>query len=140
MLSLRLAIFGLVAGIALWSLFSLLDMLREPELLRSTKAIVVKGCDPIESDEATRACPALFCQKALLDARTVSLRVKFSVSNDKRAGERHLITGAAANDATAQSDLYACVLERNKVVSAKLVDATVLEDLARQDADWELAP
>ena len=37
MLSLRLAIFAASVGIALWALFSLLDNLREPELLRSDK-------------------------------------------------------------------------------------------------------
>jgi hypothetical protein len=139
MLSLRLAIFGAVAGIALWSLFSLLDMLREPELLRSAKAVVVKGCDPIESDEAVRACPALFCQKALIDARLVPLRAKFTVSTDRGARDLRLVGGTATSEAS-RSDHFACILERNKVISAKLVDATVLSSLAAQDGDWEVSP
>jgi hypothetical protein len=139
MLSLRLAIFGLVGGIALWSLFSLLDMLREPELLRSAKAVVVKGCDPIESDAAIRTCPALFCQKALIDARVVPLRAKFTVSTDKQARDLHLIGGTATSE-SARSDHYACVLDRNKVTSAKLVDAAALSSLATQDGGWEVSP
>ena len=74
MLSLRLVIFAALFGVALWGLFSLLDNLREPELLRSAKAIVVKGCDPIESAEAQQLCPQLFCQKFLLDGRAVPPR------------------------------------------------------------------
>jgi hypothetical protein len=124
MLALRLAIFGLVGGIALWSLFYLLDILREPELLRSTKAVVVKGCDSMESDAALRACPALFCQKALIDARLVPLRAKFTVSSDERTGDLHHIGGTATSEA-ARTDRYACVLERNEVKSAKLVEAEV---------------
>lgn len=73
MLSLRLAIFAALSAVALWGLFSLLDTLREPELLRSPRAVVVKGCDPIESEQAARLCPQLFCQKSLLDARALQI-------------------------------------------------------------------
>ncbi|WP_161828992.1 hypothetical protein, partial [Steroidobacter agaridevorans] len=63
MLPLRLAIFAGVFGIALSGLFWLLGNLEEPELLRSKKMVVVKGCDPIEGEDAARICPQLFCQK-----------------------------------------------------------------------------
>ena len=86
MLSLRLTIFAALFGIALWGLFSLLDTLREPELLRSEKSIVVKGCDPMDSAEAQQLCPQLFCQKFLLDGRGVPLRSVFKVTVDTRAG------------------------------------------------------
>ena len=140
MLSLRLIIFALVGGVALWALFSLLDNLREPELLRSAKAVVVKGCDPIETDEAIQACPALFCQKALLDARAVPPRSKFTVTADKRAHERQLVTGTATTDAAGTAATFACVLERNKVVSARLVDGEQMNALASQDDGWTIEP
>ena len=140
MLTLRLIIFALIGGIALWALFSLLDNLREPELLRSTKAVVVKGCDPIESDDAIKACPALFCQKALLDSRAVPLRSQFTVTSDRRAQQTQLITGSATTDAAGTSALFACVIDSDKVVSAKLIDGEQMNALADQADGWTLEP
>src|SRR5688500_1745563 len=95
MLPLRLAIFAAVFGIALSGLFWLLGNLSEPELLRSKKAVVVKGCNPIEGEDAARICPQLFCQKFLLDTKAFELRYRFDVTVDKRAGAEHLIGGVA---------------------------------------------
>src|ERR1044072_9008773 len=95
MLPLRLAIFAAIFGIALSGLFWLLGNLSEPELLRSKKSVVVKGCAPIEDDDAARLCPQLFCQKYLLDTKAVELRYRFEVTVDQRAGARHLIGGVA---------------------------------------------
>lgn len=140
MLPLRLVIFAALGGIALWSLFSLLDALRAPELLRSPKAVVVKGCDPIESDDAVRLCPPLFCQKALLDARVVPLRTTFNVSTDKRAGSRQLIAGSAIVEESSPPALFACVLEGDNVAGARLIDASLMSRLAAEGGDWTLGP
>ena len=70
MLSLRLAIFAGLFGIALWGLFSLLDNLREPKLL---------------------------CQKFLFDKHAVPARSVFKVTVDTRTGEEHVIGGVVNN-------------------------------------------
>jgi hypothetical protein len=137
-LPLRLAIVLSLSGVALWGLFSLLDNLREPELLRSKKAIVVKGCDPIETDEARRMCPQLFCQKALLDARALSVRSSFEPTLDSGSAEQQLIGGVARSDDSASSP-YLCVLEQGRVVSARLVDAAELDAAASDAEDPEAA-
>lgn len=136
MLPVRLAIFAAVFGIALSGLFWLLGNLSEPELLRSKKAVIVKGCDPIESEHAARICPQLFCQKFLLDQRAFQLRYRFEVTIDKRSGAEHLIGGAAKpfvakpGDGPAQS--FACVLEGQRVVAGRSMTAAELAELAGQ--------
>ncbi len=95
MLPLRLAIFAGIFGIALSGLFWLLGNLDEPELLRSKKVVIVKGCDPIEGEDAARICPQLFCQKHLLDTKVFELRYRFDVTVDERDGGEHLIGGTA---------------------------------------------
>ena len=115
MLSLRLAIFAALFGIALWGLFALLGNLREPELLRSERAIFVKGCEPMESAQARSVCPQLFCQKFLLDQRAVPLRSVFKVTVDTQTGREHTIGGVV------QDQRFTCVLQDGKVVDARLV-------------------
>lgn len=138
MLPLRLVIFAAVFGIALSGLFWLLGNLSEPELLRSKKAVVVKGCDPIENEEAARICPRLFCQKFLLDRRVFELRYRFDVTVDKQAGAQHLIGGTTQpfvpkpGDGPAQS--FVCVLENQRVVDGRSVSADELAQLARQES------
>ena len=140
MLSLRLAIFAALFGIALLGLFSLLENLREPELLRSAKSIVVKGCEPMESAEAQRLCPQLYCQKFLLDGRSLSLRSVFNVTVDTKSGDEQLI-GGVVKTGTADSDQrFACILRDNKVAEARVLDGTHLDALAAQPADWSLEP
>jgi hypothetical protein len=135
-LSLRLAIFAGLSAVALWGLFSLLENLREPELLRSTKAVIVKGCDPIESDDARRLCPQLFCQKALLDARAFPLKATFAITVDRRDGERQLVGGDVHADAA--TNQFACVIERNKVLNARVVAPSELAALMTQPGGWML--
>src|SRR5688500_20305424 len=134
MLPLRLAIFAAVFGIALSALFWLLGNWSEPELLRSKKAVVVKGCDPIEGDDAARLCPQLFCQKYLLDTKAVALSYRFDVTVDQRSGAQHLIGGVAkpyiAGKGNHPDVNFACVLENEKVVSGRTVDAAELQALA----------
>lgn len=138
MLSLRLAIFAALFGIALWGLFSLLENLREPELLRSQKAILVKGCDPMESSKAQQVCPQLFCQKFLLDGRSVPLRSVFKVTVDTRAAGEHLIGGVVQSGAADSDQRFACILRAHKVAAGRLLDGQHLDALAAQPANWSL--
>jgi hypothetical protein len=134
MLPLRLAIFAVVFGIALSGLFWLLGNLSEPELLRSKKAVVVKGCDPVENEAAARICPQLYCQKYLLDTKAVALRYRFDVTVDQHSGAEHLIGGTAkpfiaGKNKDAQLN-FACLLENGQVVTGRTVDAEELDALA----------
>lgn len=134
MLPLRLAIFASVFGIALSGLFWLLGNLSEPELLRSRKAVIVKGCDPIENDQAARVCPQLFCQKYLLDAKAVPLRYRFDVTVDRNSASTHRIGGIARPFIAGKNNdpelHFACVLEQGKVVEGRTVTDVELEAFA----------
>jgi hypothetical protein len=136
MLPLRLAIFAGIFGIALSGLFWLLGNLDEPELLRSKKAVVVKGCDPIEGEVAARVCPQLFCQKHLLDTRVFELRYRFNVTVDQRSGREHLIGGVARpfvakpGDGPTSERSFVCVLERGRVVESRSLSAEELSELS----------
>ena len=140
MLSLRLVIFAAISGIALWGLFSLLDNLREPELLRSAKVILVKGCDPMESAQARQLCPQLYCQKFLLEGRRLPLRSVFKVTVDTTAGSERLISGVVQTGSADNEKRFACVLRDVKVTSGQLIDGAHLEALAAQPANWSLTP
>jgi hypothetical protein len=137
-LSLRLVIFAALSGVALWGLFSLLDNLREPELLRSPKAVVVKGCDPIESDDAVRLCPQLICQKALLDARLFPLRARFEITVDRTTASRRFVGGVVRENGSAESGRFACVVENNRATLARAVDPAELDTLANQSGEASL--
>lgn len=137
MLPLRLAIFAGVFGIALSGLFWLLGNLSEPELLRSKKAVIVKGCDPIEDEVAARVCPQLFCQKHLLDTKVFELRYRFDVTVDQRSGDEHLIGGVAkpfvakAGDGAPRS--FVCLFEGDRVVESRVVSDEELRGLAVEE-------
>lgn len=139
MLPLRLAIVAAVFGIALSGLFWLLGNLSEPQLLRSKKAVVVKGCDPIESEDAARVCPQLFCQKYLLDNGAFELRYRFDVTVDERSGSERLIGGVAkpfvAKPGDGPERSFACVLAGKRVVAGRALAADELGELADGD-DW----
>jgi hypothetical protein len=140
MLPLRLAIFAALFGVALSGLFSLLDNLSEPELLRSKKAVIVKGCDPVEGENAARLCPQLYCQKFLLDARVVELRSRFEVTVDQRSGSEHLIGGVTRPFPAAQGKMpeqtFACLMENDKVVAGRVLQPLQLEELSTQTTNW----
>jgi len=127
MLSFRSILVTALAAICLWGLFSLLDNLREPELLRSPKAVVVKGCEPMESEEAKRLCPQLLCQKALLDGKHVPISTRFQVTEDenrsREAGQvRQVIVGTGRPAGTGATELrFECVMENAKVSSARVL-------------------
>lgn len=136
MLPLRLAIFAALFGIALWGLFSLLDNLREPELLRSRKAIFLKGCDSLESDQAKLLCPQLLCQKYMLEKRGLPLRSVFKVTVDKRAGSEQLIGGVVRAGAADSDQRFACVLHDQKVAGGGVVNDERLKGLAAVAEFW----
>ena len=140
MLSLRLVIFAALSGIALWALFSLLDTLREPQLLRSDKAVVLKGCESMDSAQARALCPQLLCQKVLLEGRDVPLRSVFQVTVDTHAGNEHLIGGMVQTGAADNDRRFACILRDHKVTASQLVDGSHLEALAAQPSNWSLQP
>jgi hypothetical protein len=144
MLSFRMILFCGLAGICLWGLFDLLDNLKQPELLRSPKAIVVKGCDPVPADEAGKLCPQLYCQKAILDAKVVPLRSRFSVTIDKTQvslvpgpPDTHLVAGLARLGDDVQQP-FACLLDGHKVMASNAITPQLLEELAQQSGDWKL--
>jgi hypothetical protein len=136
-LSLRLAIFAALFGIALWGLFALLGNLREPELLRSARSIVVKGCEPMESEQARNLCPQLYCQKFLLEARGIPRRSVFKVTVDTRSGAEHLVGGVVQTAADSERR-FACILHDHKVTEGELIDDELLETLAAQPESWTL--
>jgi hypothetical protein len=137
-LSLRLLIFAGLFGIALWGLFSLLDKLREPELLRSTKSVLVKGCESLDTPQTQSACPQLFCQKYLLDGRGVPLRAVFKVTVDTKAGSEQLIGGIVQTGSADSEQRFACILRDHKVAAGEVVDGARLDALAAQPANWSL--
>lgn len=138
MLCLRLALVTTAAGLCLWGLFSLLDSLKEPGLLRSAKATVVKGCDSLEPEAAAQSCPALFCQKALLDTKQLPLAARFEVSVDRRDEDhQRVIGGSAYSGATSgttgdAATWFVCVVAGAKVLDARLVDREEFDELTAQ--------
>lgn len=138
MLSLRLILFSAGAAICLWGLFYLLENLKQPELLRSTRAVIVKGCAPAESEEAAVLCPQLHCQKALLDAKEFPLRTRFVVSLDRSSAPdtAHLIAGTLKDNETDFG--FACLMNENIVVARRRLKAGELAALAMQSGDWKL--
>jgi len=139
MLSVRLAVVTAVAGLCLWGLFSLLDTLKQPALLRSAQATLVKGCDSLASADAKRLCPALFCKKAVLDAKLVNSASPLTVTVDKRDGPKHrLIAGNSGSGTATDRQRFACLLDGAQVVAVKLLESSQLDELAGQSGDWAL--
>jgi len=140
MLSFRMMLFCGLAGICLWGLFDLLGNLKQPELLRTAKAVVVKGCEPAQSQEAIRLCPQLYCQKALLESKAVEVRSRFDITVDKTYPEvdsTRLIGGLARRrDDTRQA--FACLLDGHKVTASAVLEPRALEELAQQPGRWQL--
>ena len=116
MLSFRMILFCGVAGFCLWGLFNLLDNLKQPELLRTAKVVVVKGCDSTASAEALQLCPQLYCQKALLESKAAPLKTRFTVTLDKSDANARVV-GGNTNDGRS----FACLLEGNKVTASRLL-------------------
>jgi hypothetical protein len=140
MLTVRLAVTTAIAGVCLWGLFSLLDTLQEPALLRTEKATVVKGCDPIESDEAVRLCPQLLCQKALLDGNALPGGTRLTITADIDSVDKtqRLVGGNTFAPNTA-SQSFACVYAAGKVTESTLLTDSRLAELTGQAGPWQLA-
>ena len=137
MLSFRLVLVTIAAGLCLWSLFSLLDNLSEPGLLRSEKAAVVKGCDQLNNEETQRLCPPLLCQKALIDSKAIEPRTDSRVVTDRSSDSERLITVTlgAASDASARAE-FVCVMQRDKVLLARRAAAEEIEAAIQADGAW----
>jgi hypothetical protein len=118
MLSLRIIIVAGLAGIAFWGLFELLDNLKEPGLLRTDKAIVVKGCESLDDrEDARRLCPQFLCQKAILDRGLVPRNAQFKMAVDESVEGQRFIGGTV--DATGQT--FECMMSGLKVLDAGLI-------------------
>lgn len=138
-----MVLFSAAAGICLWGLFNLLDNLKQPELLRSSRVIVVKGCEPQEAPQAVQRCPQLYCEKALLESHAVPLRAHFNVTIDRTdanaAHAIHLIAGTVNTAGQAGDDGgFACLLDGSKVIASRRLTATELAALAKQPGNWQL--
>jgi hypothetical protein len=121
MLPIRLGVVTAVAALCLWGLFSLLDSLQKPGLLRSQKAVVVKGCDTLDTEEARRECPIYFCEKALIDAKHVPLTAKFEVLSNESDGGVSRIAGHALASSFATRQ-FECEVHGAKVLAAALIE------------------
>ena len=139
MLALRFALVGALGAIALWGLFSLLDNLKEPELLRSARAVVLKGCDPMETEEARNQCPGLRCQKALLDAKLVPLRARLKLQAERVSDGERLVVGIATSESPSPQE-FACVIQGDHVTSVRLLSSEDIDELLTQEGGWELTP
>lgn len=138
MLSFRLVLVTAAAGLCLWGLFSLLDNLKEPGLLRSETAIVVKGCDTLDSEETRRLCPPLLCQKALFDAKAFPLRGAVIVATDRIAAEERLIAGvvhASLKDPNLLGH-FVCVAQGERIALARAASAAEIADAEALDGGW----
>jgi hypothetical protein len=119
MLSLRMIIVAGLAGIAFWGLFQLLGNLQEPGLLRTAKAVAVKGCGSVdEHKDAARLCPQFLCQKALIDRKLASLDSRFDMVQDDGPHPQSVVRGTIVG--TGQS--FECSLAELKVTDAKIIE------------------
>ena len=117
MLSLRMIIVAGIAGICFWGLFQLLDNLREPALLRTAKAVAVKGCSSIDDHkDAARLCPQFICQKALIDRKLAPLDAKFTMTTDEVIDGTHIVGGTVS--ATGKD--FECKLSGLKLLEAEM--------------------
>ena len=119
MLSLRMIIVAGLAGIAFWGLIQLLGNLKEPGLLRTAKAVAVKGCESVdEHRDAARLCPQFLCQKALIDRKLAPLNSRFDMVSSEGPHPQPVVRGTIV--ATGQS--FECRLALFKVTDAKIIE------------------
>lgn len=137
MLSFRMILTVIAAGLCLWGLFSLLDNLNEPGLLRSEDRAVVKGCDSLDSEETLQACPPLLCQKALFDAKSFPARSILKVTVDLTNGPQRLIAVSADDSAnTPAANEFICVMRREKVLLSRAATPAEIEGAVAMQGGW----
>lgn len=116
MLPVRLAVVTAIAAVCLWGLFSLLDNLSEPGLLRTERAVVVKGCEAPPPDTQS-LCAQLRCQKSVLDQKRVPLLTRFDVLRTD-----HWIGGRAIDPRTQTTLGYFACKAASAPVAAQWLD------------------
>ena len=119
MLSIRMIVFAGIAGICLWGLFTLLENLKEPALLRTTKGIAIKGCVSLDDHEdGPTLCPSFLCQKALVDRKLVRLEDRVEITSDVPEGADRLVVGRLVGTTRE----FECVVQGVTVTDAALVE------------------
>ena len=107
-----------IAGICFWGLFQLLDNLKQPGLLRTSKAVAVKGCSSLDDHkDAARLCPQFLCQKALIDGKLVALDAQFSMNADETNVRQRIIGGTV----TGTGQRFECSVDGLKITKLGLV-------------------
>ena len=119
MLSIRMIVFAGIAGICLWGLFTLLDNLKEPALLRTAQGIAVKGCSTLDAHaDAPKRCPGFLCQKALVDRRLMTLEDRVEITLESTQGADRIIAGTLVG----KGQPFECVVRDVTVTKALLVE------------------
>jgi hypothetical protein len=134
MLNLRSGLVLTAAALCLWALYALLSSLKEPGLLRSEKAAVLKGCDVLTDAEIRRACVPLLCQKALLDAKLVPWDAKFTIQAQRSSAanaQYELVTGQVDRTMQPSANGFACLVHGTQVLSRELGSAERIAEFVR---------
>lgn len=139
MLTFRFVMVTTAASVCLWGLFSLLDTLGDPGVLRAASNSEIKGCELLNNDETRAVCPQLFCQRAVIDTKQVSYKSRFAVTIDKEDGTVRLIGGDVSNKApTDPTSSFACLVKGTRIVAVRVTDRAGLEEIASQQGGWTL--
>jgi hypothetical protein len=127
MLNLRSGLIITAAALCLWALYSLLSSLKEPGLLRSQQATVLKGCDVLTDPEIRRRCVPLLCQKAVLDAKLVPWDSPLTVHTTRpSAAGKHYEVVIGNIGSSGQS--FACLVHGADVPLKRVLDAAQLQE------------
>lgn len=122
-------IFAGIAGIALWGLFNLLENLREPGLLRTSKGVAVKGCETLdEHPDARRLCPQFICQKAVIDRQLADVTSTFNMTLDRAESNERWIGGQILG----ADRHFVCTLQGVKVLDVRAVSSEEFVEIAEQ--------
>jgi hypothetical protein len=130
MLNLRSGLVLTAAALCLWALYSLLNSLKEPGLLRSEKAAVLKGCDALDDLEIRKQCMPLICQKALLDSKVVPWNARFTVEEHRASAADvrfELVSGAVSTGAESREQQFGCLIRDNRVLLSDVFDVEALQ-------------
>lgn len=120
------------AALCLWALYSLLSSLREPGLLRSQKAAVLKGCEVLTDPSIRQTCLPLFCQKALIDSKLAPWDARFTVHVQRPSAadaQLQVVTGSIA--VQSDSHNFACLVKGPGVAARRLVTDDELDSFIR---------